>query len=84
MLSSPLKGISKELDLLDAALHYEVITKSGSWLSFNGAHIAQGREQALDYLRENKEVCVEIAALVMQKIKGEQLMGVAQPKIVEI
>ncbi len=49
------EGISRELDLLDAALHYNVITKSGSWLSHSGAHIAQGREQALEYLKSNKE-----------------------------
>lgn len=63
------EGISFELDLLDAALHYGIITKSGSWLSFDGAHIAQGRDQALDYLRLNKDV----AAIVYQQIKQASL-----------
>src|SRR5579863_4657303 len=44
------EGISRELDLLDAALHYNVVTKSGAWLAFNGSNIAQGRDQALLYL----------------------------------
>lgn len=54
------EGISSELDLLDAALHYEIIKKAGSWLSVNGQNIAQGREQALVYLKENPAVCQDI------------------------
>lgn len=50
------KGISKELDLLDAALHYDVISKSGAWFAFEGANFAQGREQALKYLQEYTDV----------------------------
>lgn len=45
------EGISKELDLLDAALHFKVIVQSGSWFSFNGEKIAQGRDQVLQYLK---------------------------------
>lgn len=59
------EGINKELDLLDAALHYNVIAKSGAWLSFEGSNIAQGREQALKYLHENPE----IADTIYQRIQ---------------
>ena len=45
------EGISKELDLLDAALHYDVIAKSGAWFSYKGEKIGQGREQVLHYLK---------------------------------
>ncbi len=45
------EGISKELDLLDAALHYNVISKSGAWFSYKDEKIGQGREQALHYLK---------------------------------
>lgn len=58
------KGISKELDLLDAALHYAIITQSGAWLSFNGEKFAQGREQAIVYLEENPSV----TQLIMDRI----------------
>ncbi len=54
------EGISKELDLLDASLHYQVIEKTGAWLSFEGAHIAQGRDQALHYLKNNKEIAMRV------------------------
>lgn len=45
------EGISKELDLLDAALHYNVIAKSGAWFSYKDEKIGQGREQVLVYLK---------------------------------
>ncbi len=50
------QGISKELDLLDASLHYNVVEKSGAWFSFEGAKIAQGRDQALHYLKTHEDV----------------------------
>jgi len=49
------KGISRELDLLDAALQNKIIIQSGSWFSFEDKKFAQGREQALKYLNENEE-----------------------------
>lgn len=54
------RGISKELDLLDAALHYEIISQSGAWFSFEGEKIAQGREQALEYLKAHPTVADQV------------------------
>lgn len=45
------EGISKELDLLDAALHYNIIEKAGAWLSYKDKNFAQGRDQALQHLK---------------------------------
>lgn len=59
------EGISYELDLLDAALHCNVISKSGSWFAYGGRNIAQGREQALEYLKVEKDT----AAMVYQEVK---------------
>jgi recombination protein RecA len=66
------EGISHELDLLDAALHYNVITKTGSWLAFNGNQIAQGRDQALGYLKDNKKAKQDIALKVSEAITLEK------------
>lgn len=60
------EGISKELDLLDASLYYQVIEKSGAWFAFEGENIAQGREQAHEYLKENRE----LAGRVLDKVNG--------------
>ncbi len=58
------EGISKELDLLDASLHYNIIKKSGAWLALNGENIAQGRDQALQYLKDHPEVTDQIMAQI--------------------
>ena len=65
------EGISKELDLLDAALHFKVITQSGSWFSFNDAKIAQGRDQVLQHLKKH-DVFEAISAKVAEKIAVEK------------
>ena len=63
------EGISAELDLLDAAIHYGIIEKAGSWLSFEGNKIAQGREQALKLLKSDKDIVSTITKQVHEKIK---------------
>jgi recombination protein RecA len=60
------EGISRELDLLDAALHFGVIIQSGSWFSLDGDKFAQGREQALSYLKDKKDQF----ALIYQKVQA--------------
>lgn len=59
------EGISKELDLLDASIHYNVIEKSGAWFSFDGNKIAQGRDQAIKALKADKNM----ADAVLEKIQ---------------
>jgi len=59
------KGISKGSCLVDLGLSYDVLQKSGSWFSYNGEKIAQGREKAVDYLENNVEVAEEIKAKIM-------------------
>ena len=59
------KGISKGSCLVDLGLQYDVIQKSGSWFSYNGEKIAQGREKAVDYLESNIDVANEIQAKIM-------------------
>lgn len=61
-------GISRELDLLDAALQYNIIVQSGSWFSFEGNKIAQGREQVLDYLEKNPEFSEKVLQQVQKTI----------------
>ncbi len=60
------EGISKELDLLDASLHYKVIEKTGAWFSYDGEKIAQGREQALQYLKDHAGVAKHIRDKVQE------------------
>ncbi len=60
------KGISKEGNILDIGVNLDIIEKSGSWFSYNGERIGQGRENVKKYLLDNPEVMVEIE----QKIRN--------------
>jgi len=53
-------GISREGSLLDMAVELEIVQKSGTWFSYGKDRLGQGREQARDFLRENKDLALEI------------------------
>ena len=54
------KGISKEGNILDIAVNLDIVEKSGSWFSYKGERIGQGRENVKKYLADNPEVAKEI------------------------
>ena len=54
------KGISKEGNLVDLAVTLDIIEKSGSWFSYNGSKIGQGRENVKKFLIENPEIMQEV------------------------
>ena len=54
------QGISKEGNILDMAVNLDIVDKSGSWFSYKGEKIGQGRENVKKYLKENIEILTEI------------------------
>ena len=58
------EGISREGDVLDLAVNYDVVLKAGAWFEFGGQKIAQGREAAKQYLRDNPKVLEEVSKKV--------------------
>ena len=54
------EGISKAGNILDMAVNLDIIEKSGSWFSYNGERIGQGRENVKNYLKENPEILAEV------------------------
>ncbi|MBC8590524.1 recombinase RecA [Wansuia hejianensis] len=60
-------GISKEGNILDAAVTSDIIKKSGSWYSYGEHKLGQGRENSKEFLRENPEICLEIEKKVRIK-----------------
>jgi recombination protein RecA len=50
------EGISKEGNILDVGVNLDIINKSGAWFSYNGQRIGQGRENAKQFLKENKDI----------------------------
>ena len=63
------EGISKEGDILDCAVEAKIIEKAGSWFSFEGDRIGQGRENAKEYLRENKATADKVEGMLLDVIK---------------
>jgi len=60
-------GISREGDVLDLAANENVVEKSGTWFSFGGERIGQGREQAKAFLKEHPEILQRIEAGLFDK-----------------
>jgi recombination protein RecA len=54
------EGISREGDLLDLATNNNIVEKSGSWYSYKGERIGQGRENARQFLKDNKDVLTKL------------------------
>lgn len=65
-------GISKEGDVLDMGADLEVIQKSGSWYSFEGERMGQGRENSKEYLKTNPEIYKICAERIREKINGKK------------
>lgn len=62
------KGISKEGNLLDIAVDKEFIQKSGSWFSYNGERIGQGRANAKKYFEDNPDIAAEIETKIREAL----------------
>jgi recombination protein RecA len=60
-------GISREGDVLDLAVIDNLVEKSGSWFSFDGERIGQGREQAKDYLKDHPATLAQVEAKILEK-----------------
>ena len=68
------EGISKSGEVLDLGVEFDVIQKSGSWFSYNGTKLGQGRDAVKQLLLDNPELMEEIELQVKEKA-----MGTAQP-----
>ena len=64
------EGISQEGCLIDLGCNYDVIEKSGSWFSYNGEKVAQGRERMRDWLKRNPEQEQEIEEKIRAAYKS--------------
>lgn len=71
------EGISKEGEIVDIGSELEIVQKSGSWYSYNGERIGQGRENAKLFLKENPEIRLEI----QQKIREH--FGLDEVKVLD-
>ena len=62
------EGISREGDLLDLAVTSNILEKSGSWFSYKGERIGQGRENVRGFLKENKDIFARVDSELRKKL----------------
>ena len=77
------EGISKAGNILDMAVNLDIIEKSGSWFSYNGERIGQGRENVKKYLKENPDILQEVEEKVRDNFAKafEQSLGEELPAV---
>ena len=75
------EGISKVGNVLDMAVNLDIIQKAGSWFSYNGDRVGQGRENVKKYLKENPDVLEEVEQKVRDNFQKafEQSLGEELP-----
>jgi recombination protein RecA len=62
------EGISREGDLIDLAVNNNLLEKSGAWFSYKGERIGQGRENARQFLKDNREIYNKLEAEVRKEL----------------
>lgn len=66
------EGISQTGDILDAAVTQNIVDKAGSWYSYNGERIGQGRENVKNYLAGNETMMEEIKTRLLETLEPEK------------
>lgn len=65
------EGISRVGEIVDLGVEYGILEKSGSWFSYNGSKLAQGKDAAKKMLKDNPELCEEITAKIYEFINAK-------------
>ncbi len=68
------EGISKEGEMVDYGVKLDIIDKSGAWFSYNETKLGQGRENVKAFLKENKELALELEEKIKQAIGGNAMV----------
>lgn len=66
------EGVSKVGEVLDLAVELEIVKKSGSWFSYDGNRLGQGRDGVKDMLKDNPELMEQLEAKIIEKVKGDE------------
>jgi len=62
------EGTSKEGEIIDLGVKLGFVEKAGSWYSYNGDRIGQGKMNVIGFLKENSEICSDIEARIREKL----------------
>ena len=67
------RGISHAGEIIDLGIKFDIVKRSGAWISYNDEKIAQGRDNAKTYITEHPEVANEIEAKIREKLQSLSL-----------
>jgi recombination protein RecA len=67
------KGISKSSEIVDMAVSLDIVEKSGSWFSYDGAKIAQGKDNARKFFEDNPELMQELENKIKAKLENGEV-----------
>ena len=79
------EGISKVGDIIDLAVELEIVKKSGSWFSYGGNRLSQGRDAVKQLLKDNPELTEELEAKIRAKVNEDEnaLVDTLEPNVVD-
>lgn len=79
------EGVSKVGEIIDLAVELEIVKKSGSWFSYDGNRLSQGRDAVKQLLKDNPELADELEAKIRAKVNEDDdaLLDTSQPNIAD-
>ena len=75
------EGISREGSVIDQAVNRKIMTKSGAWFNYGEMRIAQGRDNARQFLKDNPELCDEIEGKIRAQVEEEKKKAQAEAEL---
>ena len=75
------EGISREGSVIDQAVNRKIMTKSGAWFNYGEMRIAQGRDNARQFLKDNPELCDEIENKIRAQVEDEKKKAQAEAEM---
>ena len=75
------EGISREGSVIDQAVNRKIMTKSGAWFNYGEMRVAQGRDNARQFLKDNPELCDEIENKIRQQVEEEKQKAQAEAEM---
>ena len=77
-------GISREGEIIEIGSAQGIIDKSGSWYSYNGERIGQGKDNAREFLRENPDMAREIENKIRESLGVNAMADAVAPGVAEV
>ena len=75
------EGISREGSVIDQAVARKIMTKSGAWFNYGEMRVAQGRDNARQFLKDNPELCDEIEGKIRAQVEEEKQQAQAEAEM---